>query len=99
MELLLVWIPKVPSTLSSRNQAGLSDWEYAFLQYLDCTRSLDEIDKKLGYVCLTWSTTEELVYSMREGDNREFFVVKRFRLERESTIRGVEHVVRSKYSV
>lgn len=37
---------------SYKGQADLSEREYAFLQYIACTRPLDGNDKEQGFVCL-----------------------------------------------
>ena len=51
-----VWVAQVWA-LFHVSIAGKRE-EYAFVQYLECTPSLDNIDDELGCVCLRWATED-----------------------------------------
>lgn len=87
-------IAKVLFSFSLKEQADRSEREHAFLQYMDRTRPLDGIDKKIGIVSLNWSTTDETDHNTREDDRRFFSIHRLFELESSSTIWDVEHAVR-----
>lgn len=44
-----------------------------FLQYMDCRRLLESIEKELGFMCLKWGTTDRIDHIMTETDNMEFW--------------------------
>lgn len=91
---LVQWIATVLLLFSLKGKADRSEWEYAFLGYIECTRLSNGIDKKLGFVCLTWSA-DDLGHTKREDDNKEISVGQWFGLEQLRTIRGVVLVGRS----
>lgn len=43
---------KVTTIVLSKRANGRFVREYAFLQFMDCTKPLDSIDRELGCVCL-----------------------------------------------
>lgn len=51
-------------------QAESSEKEYAFLQYIDCTRPLDIIVKESCGVIPRWSTTDKTDHTIMEYDIR-----------------------------
>lgn len=60
-----LWVGKV-LLLSRISSKGVSDGEkYPLLQYMECSNPLDDIDERLGCMCLRWSTGDEMDH-MRE---------------------------------
>lgn len=84
---------KLIPSFSLIGQADRSEREYASLQYMARTGTLDGIVKELGYVCPRQSTKGEINHSIGEDDNQEFPVGEWFGLEPLNTIRGVVYVV------
>lgn len=68
----MLWMLNILQLFSLRREADHSERENAFLQYKNCTRLLDGIEKELGYLRLRLSTTNEVDHSMREDNCREF---------------------------
>lgn len=96
---LVTGIAKVLRLFSLKERADRLEREYACLQQMSCTRPLDGIDKELGLVCFRVSTAKEITDNMREDDHEKISVGEQFRLVPLSIIRGIFHVVRSRYSV
>ena len=85
------------------NVVSKENREFAFIQYMQCTPPLDEIDLTLNCICLRWATVDEVdrtvetelshskVSSMEEG---EWYGMEPF-----ESIFGSVHVVRSNLGI
>lgn len=82
-----------PNTQTNKNKT-----EHVFLQYVEWTLALDEVDKELVCVCLRWSATSEKEYSDvvgKELSNRSKLKVDEWLgMLPISAICGVVHVMR-----
>lgn len=47
--------------------------EFIFVQYVESTEPMEEADSRLGYVCLRWSTADEVghIRGLKMTDNHE----------------------------
>lgn len=54
----VLWIAKILLLFVLKMQGNLAAKESAFLRYMQCTKSLDDIDRELGCLCIGWKTTE-----------------------------------------
>lgn len=72
---IVLWIAKEMRLFTSTDQLDSEEKKYAWSQYVESTRALDDIDERLGRVCLGWSTTDEIDHVLRGGylvrDNRK----------------------------
>lgn len=66
---------------------------------MNCTGPLDGIDEELGCVCFSWSSTDVIHQSMTEDFNAKFIVGDWGGLKRMGTLRGIVHMVKTKFSV
>lgn len=58
-ERYVLWLPIMLPLFGLRIQTDKSGANYVFLQYINCTLALNEMDEDLGYVCPSQSTTDE----------------------------------------
>lgn len=79
------------------SQTDRCETDYVFLQCMESTPALDEVDKELCSLCLRWSTTDVEDKSAVGGeglnDKTELNGVEWFEAETFSAIRGVMYVV------
>lgn len=88
-------------SLSSQTYSGGT--EYFFLQKMECTAVLNEVDKELRCVSLRWGATDEEDYDAVAGqelNNRtELNAGVWYAVESSSAIRGLLQIVRSNYGM
>lgn len=77
--------------------------EYAFLQYMEVSRLVDVIEETLNFVCLRWSTDDEVDYSGsggRNGQKRGLLQVGEwFEIVELETLKGCVNVIRSNHAI
>lgn len=70
---------------------------------MECTQPLDEVDKKLGFVCPRWSTAREEDYGSvvrKKRNNRtELNVLEWFRVSPSSDMRDAVYVVQGNHGI
>lgn len=56
-----LWVGKGLSLFRMSEKGVIDGEQLALLQYLECSDPLDNIDKKLGRVCLIWSADDRWI--------------------------------------
>lgn len=99
----VLWIANVLLLLNLKEQADFTERECVFLQYMECTRWLDDAERELRCVCVRWSTTEDIHRRFTGGDSMGESTKTTFSdwfgLKPLSIIRVAVHVVRRNYGV
>lgn len=65
----MLWVARVLLLFRLNSRTICGGTEHVFLQYVACTRVLDELDKELSGVYLSWTANERKDYSAVEGDD------------------------------
>lgn len=81
-----------------KEKAVSSENVYAFLQHVDFPRPFDGIEKEPECKRLRYRTANRTDHSLEKGNNRNISVGEGFGLKPSNILRGIMHVVRSKYS-
>ena len=95
-----IWVAKV-LLLFHMTFAGVKE-QCAFIQYMECTTPLDDVDRRLDCVCLRWATSDEQDLTTLGGpsartstiEGGEWYDIVQFQ-----TLEGVVHVIRSNFAV
>lgn len=77
--------------------------EYIFLQYMECTATLHEVDAELGSVVLRWGTMDGTYQKTVAGEElnlrTKLYIGEWFEVERIKAIWGLVQVWRSSYGI
>lgn len=94
------WVLPLFCLTSQTDSGGI---EYVFLQYVECTPSLNEVGKELACVCQSWSTTDKVYHdAVREKELNNWTKLNMgewFRVEPFSAICGIVHIVPGNYGI
>lgn len=97
------WVAKLFLLFRPNTRSSFSGRMHVFIQYMECTSTLNEMNEKLRHVFLKFSATNEKYHSIIA--DRELNISNRrnvdgcYEAEQFSATRGAVHVVKCSYGI
>lgn len=96
-----LWVAKVIQLRRISFRGSNESREFAFLQFMNVSRSIDTMYEPLGFDGLRWGTDDKADHSLRRNtditEQRDPGVKKWFEMERLKTLQGFVNVVRANH--